>query len=278
VGSPPNAPAYVKDVSTRLGIPANTPIDLTNPAQRQAIGTAIMLHENGPSAVFSGAQGGGGQPIYAAAPMGAQTSAETAARNQQDELSKKWTDLNAQNQQAQGVISNLQNIKTLAAKAITGPQSDRLAYANGLLSLAGSQKATDAVTANNLLDKYSNQIVTRLSQGGMGTDAARSILQSAYPNAHMDKDAINEASDNLVGAQQMVQAKARVLAPFRSKNDATGYTNTELTFDQAADPRIFQYANISDPAARKAFAQNLMQQDPTIVQKIQTLQSLGALK
>jgi hypothetical protein len=220
----------------------------------------------------------GGGAMYAAPPMGATTSADTAARGQQEDLAKKWSDLNSENQQAQSVISNLQNIKTLAGKAAVGPQSDRIAYANGLLSLAGSERATDATTANNLLDKYSNQIVTRLSQGGMGTDAARSILQSAYPNAHMTLDAINEASDNLIGGRQMVQAKARVLAPYRTKNDAPGYTNTELTFDQNADPRIFQYANIRDPAARQAFAKNLMQQDPTIVQKIQTLQSLGALK
>lgn len=220
--------------------------------------------------------GGGG--LYAAPPMGAQEGATAAAKNQQDELSKKWTDLNAQNQQAQTTTSYLQNIKSLATRAATGQQVDRLNYVNGLLSLAGSEKATDAVTANNLLDKYSNQITARLGAGGMGTDAARSILQSAYPNAKMTPQAINEAADNLVGANQMVQAKTRLLAPFRNKNDPQGYTNAELTFDQNADPRIYQYANIKDPTARKAFAQSLMQSDPSIVQKIQTLQSLGALK
>jgi len=112
----------------------------------------------------------------------------------------------------------------------------------------------------------------------MGTDSARAILQSAYPNAHMTPAAINEAADNLIGAQQMTQAKAKILAPLRNAGDAQGYTNTELQFDQSADPRIFQYANIKDPTARAAFAKNLMQQDPTIVNKIQSLQKLGALK
>jgi len=221
--------------------------------------------------------GGSGAPA-AAPPLGAATSAEKGAGNLQDELSKKWTDLSAANQQAQGVISNLQNIKTLAAKAAVGPQSDRLNYANGLLSLAGSEKATDAVTANDLLNKYSNQITARLSAGGMGTDAARSILQSAYPNSHMTPQAINEAADNLQGASQMIQAKTRLLASLRNNGDAQGYNNTEVQFDQNADPRIFQYANIKDPTARAAFAKNLMQQDPTIVNKIQTLQKLGALQ
>src|SRR6185437_6535945 len=141
--APPNendTQAYIKDVSQRLGIPPGQKIDLSNPLQRQALSTAISLHENGPAGVFGGA--GGGAPA-AAPPLGAQTGAEAGARNLQDELSKKWTDLNAANQQAQGVISNLQNIKTLAAKAAVGPQSDRLNYVNGLLSLAGSEKATD---------------------------------------------------------------------------------------------------------------------------------------
>jgi hypothetical protein len=228
--------------------------------------------------IYSRASSGGSNVAAAAPPLGTQAAADTGATGQQADLAKKWTDLSAQNQQAQSVISNLQNIKTLAGKATVGPQSDRLNYVNGLLSLAGSEKATDAVSANDLLNKYSNQITARLSAGGMGTDAARSILQSAYPNSHMTPQAINDAADNLQGAQQMVQAKARLLAPYRNKNDATGYNNTELTFDQNADPRIFQYANIKDATARKAFAQNLMQQDPNIVQKIQTLQGLGVLK
>ncbi|KVP11960.1 hypothetical protein WJ85_17155 [Burkholderia ubonensis] len=217
-------------------------------------------------------------PMYAAAPMGAQAGANTGATAQQNELSKKWTDLNTQNQQAQTTISYLQNIKTLAPKANLGQTADKLAYANSLLAFAGSEKAQDITTANNLLDKYSNQIVARLGQGGLGTDAARAIVESAYPGRHMNQPAIDEAVDNLVGANQMVQAKARLLAPLRTANDAGGYTKAELTFDQNADPRIFQYANIADPAKRAMFAKQLQAQDPGVVQKIQALQQLGVFK
>lgn len=160
----------------------------------------------------------------------------------------------------------------------TGQQADRINYVNGLLSLAGSERAQDAVSANNLLDKYSNQIVARLGQGGLGTDAARAILQSAYPNAHMTVPAINEAADNLIGANQMVQAKTRLLAPIANQRDPSAYNNAEMKFDQNADPRIFQYANIQDPVARQAFAKKLMQQDPKIQNKIQNLQSMGAFQ
>ncbi|WP_333995083.1 hypothetical protein [Burkholderia orbicola] len=164
---------------------------------------------------------------------------------------------------------NLAGVAPLAGarEAIAGAAQARTAGEGAALPYAGFDAAGN-----------SNQIIAKLSQGGMGTDAARAILQSAYPNSHMTQGAINEAADNLIGAQQMVQAKARVLAPLRNSNDAAGYTNAELAFDQNADPRIFQYTGIKDPAARAAFAKNLIAQDPGIVGKIQALQKLGALQ
>lgn len=214
-------------------------------------------------------------PVYGAAPLGAAAGASAGATNLQAELSKKWTDLSAQNSQAETTNSYLQSIKDLSLKAATGQQSDRLNYVNGLLSLAGSEKATDAVTANNLLDKYSNQIVARLGQGGLGTDSARAIIHSAYPNAKMTPAAIQEAANNLVGANQMVQAKTKLLAPLANARDSAGYNNAEIKFDQNADPRIFQYASIQDPAQRQAFARQLFKQDPKIATKIQNLEQMG---
>jgi hypothetical protein len=289
VGSAPNAPAYIKDVTTRLGVPANTPVDLTNPAQRHALSTAIMLHENGPSAVFSGKQGAAPSApsgaIYAAPPLGATTAADKGAGNLQDELSKKWTDLSNQNVQSQSTISYLQSIKDLASKAAVGPMSDRLNFVNGLLSMAGpnaksiagSERAVDAVTANDLLNKYSNQITARLSANGMSTDSARSILQSAYPNAKMNQPAINEAADNLIGASQMTQAKARLLTPLANARNATEYNSTETKFDQAADPRIWQLQNMA-PADQAKYVSTL---PPSVAKMLrdnrQVLKSMGAL-
>lgn len=297
-----NTQAYIADVAQRLGMKPNQQIDLSNPYARHALSTAIMLHENGPAGVFGypgqqgtptgaasappgypGAPGGSTPPARSGAfsagpPLGMQAGAQAGATNLQNELSKKWSSLNDQNTQAATTNSYLQSIKSLAGQAATGAQADRINYVNGLLSLAGSERATDMVTANNLLDKYSNQIVARLGQGGLGTDAARAILQSAYPNAHMTPQAINEAADNLIGANQMVQAKTRLLQPYANARDAQSYNNLETRFDQNADPRIFQYANISDPAQRQAFAKKLMQQDPKILDKIRNLQSMGAFQ
>ncbi|MGY6240535.1 hypothetical protein ACW910_24135 (plasmid) [Burkholderia ambifaria] len=220
---------------------------------------------------------GGGSPQ--SGPMASQPQAgyTKGQEDLQGDLTKKWGSLNEANSQAQNTISYLQNIHDLASKAALGQQSDKLNYINGLLSLAGSQKATDMVTANNLLDKYSNQIVARLGTGGLGTDAARSILQSAYPNAHMNKGAIDEAVQNLVGASQMTQAKARLLQGDYNSRNPQAYNQKEMVFDQNADPRIWQYKNISDPNARKAFAKEVLQQDPNFGAKIKALESIGAL-
>jgi hypothetical protein len=45
--------AYIKSAAQRLGIDPKQPIDLSNPAVRQAVGTAIMLQEKGPKGIFN---------------------------------------------------------------------------------------------------------------------------------------------------------------------------------------------------------------------------------
>lgn len=280
-----NTKAYIADVSQRLGVPPNQKLDMTNPLVRQALGTAIAIHENGASGVFGTqpsqptqpAAAPSGQPSYPAPPLGSVEAANTGAKNLQDEMSKKYKALSETNSQAQTTNSYLQSIATLAKTAAVGPFSPTLQYTNALLSFAGLPSATDAVTANNLLDKYSNQIVARLGTGGLGTDAARTILQSAYPNSHMTGAAISEAVDNIVGANQMIQAKAKLLTPLRNSGDAKAYNNAELAFDQAADPRVWEYKNIQDPTARAKFARQTMQQDPQFLSKLKALQSMGVL-
>lgn len=195
--------------------------------------------------------------------------------NLQTDMGKRWSDLYAQVGQSQNVISYLQQIKQLAPAAATGQFSDRQQLVNSLLSQAGSERATDAVSAKNLLDKYSNQIIARLGQGGLGTDAAREIVASAYPNSHMTPQAIQEAADNAIGAQQAIQSKAQLLQRHYLSANPQGYQQTETAFDQAADPRIFQWKNMQPGPARDAFGKALLQSDPSIATKMQTLQGLG---
>lgn len=214
------------------------------------------------------------QPAGVGAPFGQEKGAEAA----QGELSKKWLALTDANQQAQTTNSYLQNINGLAEKANTGALSGKLAFANSLLALVGNERANDATTANNLLDKYSNQITARLGSGGMATDAGRAIIASAYPNAHMNKAAINEAVNNLVGANDMTKARTVLLAPHANNRDPQAYNQQEVAFDQAADPRIWEWRNIKDPSAKRAFAASVVKQDPTFPQRIEALEQMGAFK
>jgi len=220
-----------------------------------------------------------GQGVPAGGSAGAapaQRPGVVVGANQQlhGDMGKRWASLYEQAGQAQNVISYLQQIKQLAPNATTGQFADRLQYINSLLSQAGSEKATDTVSAKNLLDKYSNQIVARLGQGGLGTDAARAIVSSAYPNSHMTPQAIGEAADNAIGAQQALQAKATLLQnPYLSANPQA-YQHAETAFDQAADPRIFQWRSMPDGPAKTAFGRSLIQSDPSIPAKIKALQTL----
>jgi hypothetical protein len=282
-----NTQAYIQDVSQRLGIKPDQRIDLSNPAQRQAIGTAIMLHENGPGAVFGGgaaaqspatapsAQSGGA--IYAAAPLGS----DTAAQGQVKQALSRWGALRDQNGAAQTVRSQLQNIMSLAPSAITGAEAGRREYVNGLLSLVGVPGAQDTKTATDLLNKYSNQIIAKLGTGGLGTDAARSIVAAGNPNNHMTVQAIQEAGRNLDAQYQMTQAKANLLQQYSNINDSKGaqsYSNIETMFDRNADPRIWEWQSIQDPAARQQFAAKVLKQDPKFGQRIQALEKMGALQ
>lgn len=206
---------------------------------------------------------------------GPDPTVQAGRTDQQTEMGKRWASLSGQAGNAQKVNSYLDNIGSLADKAATGQFADRLQLTNSLLA-PFSQMATDATTASNLLDKYSNQIVAQLgSGGGMSTDAARDILHSAYPNRSMNAPAIHEAVNALKAQSIMAQAKARILQPAYTSNDPVAYTKAETAFDQAADPRIFQWRAIADPAARRAFGAKIMAQDPSLAGKAKVLEQMG---
>ena len=218
-------------------------------------------------------QGSQGAPMAAQPPLGQ----GQFAQGQVQQMQQRWGALRDQNANAQTVISQLQNISSLAPAAITGAEADKRAYVNGLLSLVGVPGAEDAKTATDLLGKYSNQIIAKLGQGGLGTDAARSIVEAGNPNAHMTVPAIQEAVRNLQGQYQMVQAKTNLLQQFANGNNPAAYSKAETAFDQNADPRIWEYQSIQDPVMRQQFAAGVLKQDPKFGQKIQALEKLGAL-
>lgn len=190
-------------------------------------------------------------PMAAAPPLGSVASADTAAQTSQQSLDQKWNTLSTANSNANTVIARLQTIQGLAPKAIVGAEQDRRDYLNGLLTLLPAslrpQSAVDAQTATDLLEKNSNQIVAQLGGGAASTDAFRSLLSAANPNAHMGQAAINDAADTLIGSQRMLQTKTALLLGAAKARDPASYAQIENQFDTAADPRVWQMAGM--PAA-----------------------------
>ena len=209
-----------------------------------------------------------------------QMGAVEGAKLSQDELSNKGKSLMADSSQAQTVISRLQNIKMLAPGAITGAESSRRDFFNGLLSLGGIKGAEDAKTASDLVDKNSAQIVSalRLGAGGGGTDALQSLLSSGNPNRKMTVHAINDAVDQLIASQKMTQAKMQLLQPHYLGRDPVAYGTKENTFDQNADPRIWQLEGLKGQAQADYIRSLPPEVASEMISKRKALKDLGVLK
>ena len=183
------------------------------------------------------------------------------ALNQQDNIKEMNAHFASLQDAASGnqlVQSLTGNIKNLAQKAITGTESDKLAYANGLLAaLPGHGHADDLKTANDLLEKNMAQL--NLSTPA-SSDAARGLISAARPHSTMTPEAISEASDQLASQVQANTAIRNHLAGYKFANngsgDAAGYQRERQQIESVADPRAWQYMNLKPGSPQaKAFAQ-----------------------
>jgi hypothetical protein len=279
VGSPANAPAYIKDVTSRLGIPASSPVDLTNPAQRQAISTAIMLHENGPSAVFSGKQGagsGGGAPaaggaIYAAPPMGAQANAEATTKGQVDTMQKSYQNLQTVRSGAPAALQDVDNMSKLAqgaSMATIGPAGAKFA---GLFSANAAE-----------YEKSRDNLVTNLgSQLGINSDAARDLVYGSIPSYGAPKQAVQNGLDTLRGQIQTRLLKSDYLSGAYTSGDAKAYNQKENQFDQNMTPAVANQVssfNSMPTGPAKAQALKAAASNPQLRQRLEWAVSNGILK
>jgi len=210
---------------------------------------------------------------------GVKASADQNADNNANEVSKKWSVQLEAHQQAQTTNSYLDSIAQLAKNAKTGPFSDRIAFMNALLSPFVTS-ADASLSDKQLLDKYQNQITSRLGSGGSATDASRSIITAAYPNSKMVPSAIMEAVDNLRGANNMTQARTKLLQPIAASRDAntnSAYDAAATNFDSNADPRLFQLKNMNPLQAQKYLSQMPDNVKADLIKRAQALKAAGAL-
>jgi len=284
VGSPPNAPAYVQDVSTRLGIPPNTPVDLTNPVQRQAIGTAIMLHENGPKAVFGAQQQRGvatqnaapqtataqaGGPMLSQPPLGQTANANAAQAAPADAMQNAYLSLQASRETAPALLESLDKMISIAQR--------KPALAAGPLGSTAPLTWVSPDAAE--YDKQRANVITTLgkSLGQNNTDAARSLQGDAIPDYGKPKPAMLDGlmtQRNQIVANQM---KSNLLTPSFNAGDSSTYTTLSNGFDQNIKPSMVPILSLSGDAQRAA-VQSAIKTNPSLRPNFQWAFSNGLLK
>lgn len=194
-----------------------------------------------------------GQPQQGRVASGLPIGAAEGIQGTQGVVNDDWKNSVTQANGAQRTIGILQNIKQYSAGAAGGIGADRQAFTAGLAGLLGMDAGELVKTNTDLLAKNSNM----LALAGGNTDAARAMAEAANPNAHMTKEALAHAADQLIGQQQLNLARVQYLTPFKAQADAGHpemYQAALNQFNSVADPRIVQFSSMSpeDKSAMKS--------------------------
>lgn len=242
--APPNendTQAYIKDVSQRLGISPNQKIDLSNPLQRQALSTAISLHENGPAGVFGGS--GGGAPA-AAPPLGATANANTSQQASADSMKASYAKLQSINSTANGTLDSLQKMQALAAN------KNSALTAGALGTSVAPIVSPDAAEYEK---QRANVIQLLAAQNGTnGSNEGRALTGESVPDYGKPKAAIQDGLQTQINQIRAQQLKANLLTPVYQSGDSKAYTTLENQFDQAIKPSMMPILSLSGDAQRAA--------------------------
>lgn len=272
-----NTGAYIKDVSTRLGISPNQKVDLTNPAQRLAISSAIMLHENGSASVFGGGGGGVAAPaLQARGPMASQPPLGTtqAANASQGAPSKQMADTystlaNSDNSYQQSREA-LQDMLSLAGKK--GPMGSAV----GILPESVSTKISpDAAKYQKLHATYVSLQGKALGSGG--TDSARATIDEAVPTYDKPQSAMVSGLQTQLNNLDMAHLKTQFLTPIYQQGDEKGFTQQSAAFDQNIKPTMVPVLQLSGPQQRAA-VQAAVKANPSLRSNFEWAFNNGLLK
>ncbi len=264
------------------GVPQNGIIPNSVYGQQLAPDTPVM-QGNVPGYLGSTGRAPGAQQNPGFVASGAPLGAARNVQNNVDEMNRHYASLqdsSAGNQLTQALMGN---IKTLASKAITGTESDKLSYLNGLLAaLPGNGHADDLKTATDLLNK-------NMAQLNMSTpassDAARVLIEAGRPNSRMSDKAISDAADQVASQIQANMATRNYLTGSKFANggqgDFTVYQQQREQIEKVADPRIWQYQNAAkeSPAAASEFVKKLSPADANALKtKIRQAVQMGLIQ
>ena len=235
-----NTQAYIQDVSQRLGISPTQQIDLSNPAVRHAISTGIMLHENGPAAVFGGGapqQAQGPQSngkIYAEAPMGAQKATETAQNAPSKQMTDSYNNLStadASYQQSRGALTDM-----LA-----------LAHQMGPLDSMVSKLPAEYHNMNTPVTEYDKAHATFVSNQynalSAGTDASKGTVNDMVPGSDKPQDAKIAGLNNQLNNLDYRHLETQLMTPSFNAGDRNGYTTLNAAFHNTIKPEMMPLIN-----------------------------------
>jgi hypothetical protein len=183
-----NTSAYVAAVAKRLGVDPKQQIDLSSPYVRQALSTAIMLHENGASILTRG-----GAPTGGNAAGGPGIALQSDAAKEYDtarakDFAKTAADLQDRGRGAGGTMRNLDTLEQLykdpnVAKGGLAENISGLKNIGASLGVEtkglGTEQAIEAITNKMALDARSTA-----EGGGMPgamSDADRNFLKAQQP-------------------------------------------------------------------------------------------------
>lgn len=182
------------------------------------------------------------QQQSAGIPFGMQESAQGNVKT----MNQLYDALAQSNTNAPVILDALQNIKKYAPGSITGASADRREYVNALEALIpGFSSAKDTQAKTDLLKKNMNRLVGAASNYPGATDAARTIAEASNPHQGMNNAAIQEASDQLIGIANMNLDKQKLLENYKLNNNIQGMAKVNQTFQQNADPRLWQLKNMN---------------------------------
>jgi len=232
--------------------------------------TTTTVDAKGQPIYLGGPSGGPARPVPAANPPGF----EPAVAGSVSAMNEDWQTTTRGGQDASRNIANLQNIKRWSQDAVTGVGSDRRSLIAGLAGIVGMDKGEMAKTSTDLLAKNANM----LALAGGDTNLARTLAESANPNNHMTKEAIQEAANQVISNHKMALAKQRYMGPFKNLNDPAAYNKALTEWNQNADPRVFQWAEMT-AAERQAMKSRMSSTEQAEFRKKgQRLVELGVLQ
>jgi hypothetical protein len=166
--------------------------------------------------------------------------------------------------------ATFQKIKQLSGEAFTSVGGAKKELLSGIAQAVGIPAYELEKTATDELAK--NSAILQLAGGN--TDAARQIAEIANPNKKLTKDAITNVSNQLIGIENLKEAKNNFLTPY-AKNPEE-YTKRLNEWNKVSDYRIFQDMTPAEVAKIKSGMSATEQKEMS--EKIALARKLGIIK